>query len=50
MQHHYATVAAAEKQHAIAKVIELAGVRGALARGGVHARWYAAPSGQQNRR
>jgi integrase len=27
MQHHYSTVAAEEKQHAIAKVIELAGVR-----------------------
>jgi len=45
MQHHYSTVAADEKQHAIAKVIELAGVRKALrqdasppggAQGGVH--------------
>jgi integrase len=36
MQHHYSTVAADEKKLAIAKVIELAGVRGALARGGIH--------------
>jgi integrase len=45
MQHHYSTVAAEEKQQAIAKVIELAGVRKALAenaspqggaQGGVH--------------
>jgi hypothetical protein len=45
MQHHYSTVAAAEKKAAIAKVIELAGVRKALApdgsprggaQGGVH--------------
>jgi integrase len=32
MQHHYSTVAADEKQRAIAKVINLAGVRKALAR------------------
>jgi integrase len=41
MQHHYSTVAADEKKLAIAKVIELAGVRQALTegsspRGGVH--------------
>ncbi len=41
MKHHYSTVAAAEKQHAIAKVIELAGVRKALGNerspsGGMH--------------
>jgi hypothetical protein len=41
MQHHYSTVAAEEKKLAIAKVIELAGVRGTLAggpsgRGGMH--------------
>jgi integrase len=41
MQHHYSTVAAEEKKLAIAKVIELSGVRGALAgghsgRGGMH--------------
>jgi hypothetical protein len=37
MQHHYSTVAAAEKQQAIAKVIDLAGVReAAAARGGLH--------------
>jgi integrase len=45
MQHHYSSVGAAEKQHAIAQVIELAGVRKALAgnappqggaQGGVH--------------
>jgi len=41
MQHHYSTVAADEKKLAIAKVIELAGVRKTLARGssprgGVH--------------
>ena len=41
MQHHYSTVGAAEKQTAIAKVIQLAGVRKTLARGtsprgGVH--------------
>jgi integrase len=34
MQHHYSTVAADEKKLAIAKVIELAGVRDALARSG----------------
>jgi hypothetical protein len=42
MQHHYSSVGAAEKQIAIAKVIELAGVRktlrgtGTSPRGGVH--------------
>ena len=41
MQHHYSSVGAAEKQTAIAKVIELAGVRKALpegtsAPGGMH--------------
>jgi integrase len=36
MQHHYSTVAADEKKLAIAKVIELSGVRSALARGGMH--------------
>lgn len=36
MQHHYSTVAAEEKQQAIAKVIDLAGARRALRRGGVH--------------
>ena len=41
MQHHYSTVAAEEKKLAIAKVIELAGVRKALARGDVTPRWYA---------
>jgi len=44
MQHHYSTVAAAEKQHAIAKVIELAGVRGALARGGMHGGMHPPPT------
>jgi integrase len=33
MQHHYSTVAADEKKAAIAKVIELAGVRKALGSG-----------------
>jgi len=33
MQHHYSTVAADEKKLAIAKVIELAGVRKALPEG-----------------
>ena len=33
MQHHYSTVAADEKKAAIAKVIELAGVRRTLGRG-----------------
>jgi hypothetical protein len=33
MQHHYSAVAAAEKQQAIGKVIDLAGVREALAAG-----------------
>ena len=33
MQHHYSTVAADEKKLAIAKVIDLAGVRGTLAGG-----------------
>jgi hypothetical protein len=36
MQHHHSTVAAVEKKLAFAKVIELAVVRGALARGGMH--------------
>jgi hypothetical protein len=41
VQHHYSTVAAKEKQQAIAKVIQLAGVRETLAQGtsprsGVH--------------
>ena len=37
MQHHYSTVAAAEKQQAIAKVIDLAGVREAVEAGrGMH--------------
>jgi integrase len=37
MQHHYSTVAAEEKKQAIAKVIDLAGVREALAgRSGLH--------------
>jgi integrase len=36
MQHHYSTVAADEKTAAIGKVIELAGVRDTLARGGMH--------------
>ncbi len=37
MQHHYSTVAADEKQRAIAKVIDLAGVREALEAGrGMH--------------
>jgi hypothetical protein len=37
MQHHYSTVAADEKKLAIAKVIELAGVRGALLQGSYEA-------------
>jgi hypothetical protein len=36
MQHHYSTVASDEKRQAIAKVIDLAQVRGAVTRGGVH--------------
>ena len=36
MQHHYSTVADDEKKLAIAKVIDLAQVRGALGPGGMH--------------
>jgi integrase len=36
MQHHYSTVAADEKKRAIAKVIHLSGVAGALPQGGMH--------------
>jgi hypothetical protein len=58
MQHHYSSVGAAEKQHAIAKVIELAGVRKALgiaspqdgALGGAHGPETKKPPGDDARR
>jgi hypothetical protein len=48
MQHHYSTVAAEEKKQAIAKVIELAGVRKTLRRASPP-KWCAWPREQKSR-
>jgi hypothetical protein len=50
MQHHYSTVAAEEKKQAIAKVIELAGVRKTLAAGAASRAGTDGPVGSRTRK
>jgi site-specific recombinase XerC len=50
MQHHYSSVGAAEKQTAIAKVIELAGARTALAGGGMQGGMHCPETGTETKK